>query len=80
LLRDSKKRFEKPPVLIAHLGGEKILQAYLAQKNKLLPLKRKHQMGLQNVGGFVHRSIRILTVLRSKMRYLLEMLRKSLIL
>ena len=30
-MRDSKKRFGKPPVLIAHLGGEEILQAYLAQ-------------------------------------------------
>jgi hypothetical protein len=57
LLRDSKKRFEKPPVLITHLGGEEILQAYLAQKNKLIPLKRSEQMGLQNVRGFVHKSI-----------------------
>jgi hypothetical protein len=54
LLRDSKKRFEKPPVLIAHLGGEEILQAYLAQKNKLILLKRSEQMGLQNVGGLVY--------------------------
>jgi hypothetical protein len=62
LLRDSKKRFEKPPVLIAHLGGEEILQAYLAQK-KRLPLNKSDQMGLQNMRKVTFRSTkqRILT-------------------
>ena len=49
-------RFEKPPVLIVRLGGEEILQAYLAPKNKLLPLKKSDQMGLQNVRLITHRS------------------------
>ena len=69
-LCDREKRFEKPPVLIAHFGGEEILQAYLMQKNKLLHLKGMDLMGLQNVRGFVHRSARILTVLESKIRSL----------
>ena len=72
MLRDSKKRFGKQPVLIAHFGWEEILEAYLAQKNKLLPLKRSEQMGLQNVRGFTQRSTGILTVLLSKIGFWLR--------
>ena len=54
------------------------MQAYSVQKNKLLPLKRMHQMCLQNVRGFVHRSIWILAVLMSKPRSLHKTWRKSL--
>jgi len=64
-------QFKKLLVRIAHLGGKEILQAYLSQKNKLLPLKRSEQMGLQKVWRFTHRSTPILTVWRSKVMFLL---------
>lgn len=41
-------RFKKTSVLIAPKGGEEILQTYLAP-NKILAIKKKRQMCLQNV-------------------------------
>ena len=41
-------RFEKTPALVAHTGGEEILQTYLAL-NKLSAIKKSDQMCLQNV-------------------------------
>jgi hypothetical protein len=76
LLRDSKKRFGKPPVLITFCEERRKFCKLIWRKNKLLPLKRNDQIGLQNVRGFTPRSKGILTVWLSKMWHFLKILRK----